>query len=207
MSRWQRSERPEAAEYDRRFEEAERAGKDVHGEATFVAGVTPPGGSVLDAGCGTGRVAVELARRRFSVVGADLDPRMLEGARSKAPGLPWRLADLAGPGLAADLGLAPGQVFDTVVAAGNVMIFLEPGTEAAVVANLAGLLGPAGVLVAGFQLDGGHLPLADYDAHCRAAGLELAERWATWDRQPWRDGGTYAVSVHRRGAQIAPGGP
>ncbi|MEA2717442.1 MAG: hypothetical protein QOI99_1759, partial [Actinomycetota bacterium] len=38
--------------------------------------------------------------------------------------------------------------------------------------------------------------LATYDDHCRAAGLDLDQRWATWDRQPFR-GGDYAVSVHR----------
>ena len=45
----------------------------------------------------------------------------------------------------------------------------------------------------------GRLDLATYDAHAEAAGLELAERWATWDRQPYA-GGNYAVSVHRRSA-------
>lgn len=199
MSRWLRSERPGADDYDRRFVEAEQAGADVHGEATFVASLAPPGAAVLDAGCGTGRVAVELARRGYQVVGADLDEGMLAGARAKAADLAWHVADLACPDLAGALGLAPGRWFDVVVAAGNVMIFLEPGSEGAVVANLAGLLAPEGLLVAGFQLDG-RLPLEEYDAHCAGASLELAQRWATWDREPWRDGGAYAVSVHRRPA-------
>ena len=89
-----------------------------------------------------------------------------------------------------------GRRFDVVVMAGNVMIFLEPGTEAAVVANLARHLEPGGALVAGFSLEPGRLDLATYDAHAASAGLELAERWATWDRQPFA-GGDYAVSVHR----------
>ena len=192
-NRWLRSQRPVGADYDRRFEEAERAGKDVHGEATLVASVTPAGGSVLDAGCGTGRVGIELARRGYQVVGVDLDTGMLDAARAKAPEIAWVVADLAGPELASLLD----RTFDTVVAAGNVMIFLEPGTEGAVVANLAGMLRPGGLLVAGFQLDG-HLPLGDYDRHCHHAGLEPVERWATWDRQRWQEGGPYAVSVHRR---------
>ncbi|PRC54475.1 SAM-dependent methyltransferase, partial [Mycobacterium sp. ITM-2017-0098] len=29
-----------------------------------------------------------------------------------------------------------------------------------------------------------------------AAGLELVDRWATWDREPF-NGGDYAVTVHR----------
>ena len=43
-----------------------------------------PGCSILDVGCGTGRHAVELARRGFVVTGIDLSPGMLEQARAKA---------------------------------------------------------------------------------------------------------------------------
>ena len=51
-----------------------------------------------------------------------------------------------------------------------------------------------GLVVAGFQL---RLALPTYDAHAQAAGLELVDRWATWDRAPYT-GGDYAVSIHRR---------
>ena len=162
-------------------------GENVHGEADFVEGLVSPPASILDAGCGTGRVAIELARRGFDVVGVDLDADMLAQARTKAPGLPWVHADL--------VTVDVGRRFDVVVLAGNVMIFLAPGTEAAVVANLARHLAPGAALVAGFQLDRG-LDLAAYDQHTADAGLILDERWATWDRQPY-DGGSYAVSVHR----------
>jgi len=166
-------------------------GRNVHGEADLVESLGP--GSVLDAGCGTGRVAIELARRHVDVVGVDLDPSMLAVARDKSPNLTWVEGDLA----ALDLG----RSFDVVVLAGNVMIFLAPGTEAAVVATMARHLRPGGALVAGFQLHpadrGGGLDLAAYDAHGRAAGLELEQRWGTWQREPYR-GGDYAVSVHRR---------
>jgi hypothetical protein len=36
-----------------------------------------------------------------------------------------------------------------------------------------------------------------------ASGLVLTDRYATWDRAPFLDGGTYAVSVHRRLTQFA----
>ncbi|MDQ3979099.1 MAG: class I SAM-dependent methyltransferase [Actinomycetota bacterium] len=161
-------------------------GENVHGEADFVESLQPR--SVLDAGCGTGRVAIELARRGVDVVGVDLDPAMLEQARAKAPEVAWVHGDLAEVDL--------GRRFDGVVLAGNVMIFLAPGTEAAVVANMARHLGPSGALVAGFQLKPGRVSLDDYDRHAAAAGLRLAERWATWDRAPFA-GGEYTVSVHR----------
>ena len=66
--------------------------------------------------------------------------------------------------------------------AGNVLLFTEPGTEAVVVARCAAHVAPGGALVAGFQLGGGRYDLERYDRDCRAAGLELAERFATWDR-------------------------
>lgn len=44
----------------------------------------PPGGAVLDVGCGTGRHAIELAKRGYAVTGLDLSPEMLSRAASKA---------------------------------------------------------------------------------------------------------------------------
>ncbi|HEV2810616.1 MAG TPA: hypothetical protein VGV93_09510, partial [Acidimicrobiales bacterium] len=85
-----------------------------------------------------------------------------------------------------------------VVMAGNVLIFVEPGTEAAVVRNLAAALAPGGSLVTGFQLRADRISLTQYDRYCADAGLVLAERWSTWDRHPWSEDDDYAVSVHRR---------
>ena len=186
-NRWLAEARGRAATYDDRWEELVAEGRNVHGEADFVCSLEPA--SVLDAGCGTGRVAIELARRGIDVVGIDIDPDMLAHARTKSAQLAWVEGDLAQVDL--------GRRFDVVVLAGNVMIYLEPGSEATVVANMARHLEPGGALVAGFALEPGRYDLASYDAHTRAAGLDLVERWATWDRQPY-EGGSYAVSVHRR---------
>src|SRR5688572_17933389 len=40
-----------------------------------------PGAGILDAGCGTGRYSIELARRGYSVHGVDLSPELVEVAR------------------------------------------------------------------------------------------------------------------------------
>ena len=53
------------------------------------------GGPVLDIACGTGWLAIPLARSGLAVTGVDIVPAMLERARSKAAGLPirWLEAD------------------------------------------------------------------------------------------------------------------
>ena len=175
----------DGGDYQSRFDALAARGVDVHGEATFVRSFGPA--TVLDAGCGTGRVAIELARHGIDVVGVDVDPSMLAEARRRAPTLVWQQADLT--------ALALGRRFDVVVLAGNVPLFTPPGTEDALVAACAAHVAAGGVMVAGFQLDGRYT-LDAYDAAAAGAGLERAERWSTWDRAPFTGGG-YAVSVHR----------
>jgi SAM-dependent methyltransferase len=188
--RWRESDVPRGPAYDRRFEDLAAAGMDMHGEAALVDSYAP--GSVLDAGCGTGRVAVELSRRGVPVVGVDLDPGMLEAARAKAPDLAWVQGDLTDPGL--DFG----RSFDVVVMAGNVLIFVPTGSEAQVLANAARWLAPSGRLVAGYTLRPGGFGPDEHDDRATRCGLVLEDRWSTWDRRPFGPGDDYAVSVHRR---------
>jgi SAM-dependent methyltransferase len=197
MSSWAEIAGPDrGAKYAARFATLAATGVDVHGEASFCARLAPTGSRVLDAGCGTGRVAVRLAELGYECTGVDVDEAMLDQARAAAPGLTWVTCDLARL-RGTDLG-----EFDLVIAAGNVIPLLDRGTEADVVSNLGALLGAGAPLVAGFGLDADHLPLdspsvtlADYDAWCAAAGLRLVDRYATWSGAPY-DGGGYAVSVH-----------
>lgn len=204
MSRWSElTGGSGGADYAARFAELAAAGVDVHGEARLCAELAPPGSRILDAGCGTGRVAIRLAEAGYDCVGVDLDGSMLAQARANAPDVPWIQADLATLDLSAH-AITAG--FDLIVAAGNVIPLLAPGTEAATVARLAVHLRPGGLLVAGFGLDPAHLPIAfapvdlpAYDGWCAASGLVLERRFATWDGDEYRGGG-YAVSVHRRPA-------
>jgi trans-aconitate methyltransferase len=203
VTRWEQAGVPRGDRYDDRFRELEARGVDIHGEASCVEallvseGLAPAarGGSraraqVLDAGCGTGRVAIELAARGFDAVGVDLDPMMLDEARKKAPHLEWVLSDLVELRLKRD--------FDAAVLAGNVMLFVGPGTEGDVLARITAHLVPGGLLVAGFQLTG-RLALDAYDAAAAAADLDPVERYATWARDAFNDG-DYVVCVHRRRA-------
>jgi len=187
---WQESDVPRGAAYDRRFDDLAAGGIDVHGEAALVDSYGP--GSVLDAGCGTGRVAIELSRRGHEVLGVDVDPAMLEAARAKAPDLDWVEGDLTDP------ELELGRTFDIVVMAGNVLIFVPPGTQGRAIANAARWLVPGGRLVAGYSVHAGDFGPTQHDDLAARAGLMLEDRWSTWDRQPFAAPGRYAVSVHRR---------
>ena len=177
----------DGSSYQARFDQLEQSGVSVHGEADFVMRFSPR--RVLDAGCGTGRVAGELARRGVEVVGVDCNRSMLTEAGRRNPALRWVEADLS----VMDLG----EEFDVVVLAGNVPLFCPPDDRPGLVASCAAHVAAGGKLVAGFQLDGTYA-LTDWDGGCRAAGLELFERWATWDGGAFADNDAYAVSVFER---------
>lgn len=174
--------------YQAKFDELAEQGVDVHGEASLVRSLGPT--SVLDAGCGTGRVAIELARHGIEVVGVDMAPSMIAEARRRAPDVEWVQADLA--------SLDLGRTFDVVVLAGNVPLFCAPAARAALVEACASHVAGGGALVAGFSIDRDYR-LDDYDQACRAVGLTFAERWSTWDGEPFTDVALYAVSVYKRG--------
>lgn len=187
-------------EYARRFARLAESGHDIHGEAAFCAAVLKPAARILDAGCGTGRIAIRLAELGHYCTGVDVDPSMLAVARRDAPTQEWLLGDLARLDA---LGLNPG--FDLALAAGNVIPLLAPGTEPAVVRQLAAALRPGGLLVTGMGLDAAHLPLpepsvtlAEFDHWCTQSGLTLRQRYATWSGDPYYQGCGYAVSVHSR---------
>ena len=91
-NRWLQTRSVSGDAYDATYARRAAAGEDAQGEANFVQRFAPT--SVLDAGCGTGRVGRELARRGLDVVGVDLDPEMLATARRVAPTVNWHLEDL-----------------------------------------------------------------------------------------------------------------
>lgn len=186
-----------ATAYQKRFDDLAASGVDIHGEATFVESLVPAPARILDAGCGTGRVAIQLTALGYHCVGVDSDADMIAVAEDRGPGTFWVRQDISTLSLRS-------QSFDAALLAGNVVPLLAPGTLLAVVSRLAAHLHPGGLLVAGFGLDAAHLPpgcppttLADYDRACDVAGLSFLRRHATWDRQAWHAGSGYAVSVHR----------
>ena len=186
-----------ATAYQQRFDDLAARGMDIHGEAAFVASLLAPPARVLDAGCGTGRVATQLTALGYHCVGVDADAAMIEVAEQRDPSTTWVRQDLS------QLQLR-SQAFELAVLAGNVIPLLAPGTLFAAVQRVVAHLQPGGFMVTGFGLDAEHLPqgcpvtpLEDYDRACEVAGLSLVRRHATWDRETWRPGCGYAVSVHR----------
>lgn len=205
MTRWQElTGNSSGAAYAARMARLAATGRDMHGEATFchawLLQAGQPGARVLDAGCGTGRVAVRLAELGHHVVGIDADHSMLEQARVARPELDWREADLAAFALSAD-----EPPFDLVVCAGNVIPLLAPGTLETVIQGLAATMSPAAVLITGFGLAADHLPagcdvtaLDTFDRSASDAGLVLVERFSAWDEASYETSSSYAVSIHRR---------
>ncbi|MEI8051136.1 MAG: class I SAM-dependent methyltransferase [Actinomycetes bacterium] len=173
--------------YQSRFDSLAAKGVDVHGEATFVRTFGPT--SALDAGCGTGRVAIELARHGIDVVAVDVDPSMIAEARRLAPELEILEADLA------DFDL--GRTFDVVLLAGNVPLFCPEESRRDLVRSCANHVNGGGVMIAGFQL-GRRYELVDLDDAAASAGLILENRFSTWDGVDFDEASDYAVSVLRR---------
>lgn len=103
------------------------------------------GGPALDVGCGTGRVAFDLAREGYAVVGVDTSSPMLERARQRAEQedsagrIRWLEADVAALALDERFGLA-------VFAYNGFMHLLEQGAQLAALKHIAAHLKPGGAL-------------------------------------------------------------
>lgn len=106
----------------------------------------PPAGPVLDVGCGSGDLAVELARRGLDVVGVDIVEAAIAQAREKAEALPpevarrleFRVGDALRPTLL-------DRRFGAVVDSGFFHLF-DPPTRDRFADELAAALRPGGGL-------------------------------------------------------------
>ena len=101
------------------------------------------GKAVLEAACGTGRVAIRLAGAGFEVVGLDLSPAMLDVAREKSAGMGnvrWVQGDMRSFDLGEAFGLIviPGHSFQNLLTAAD---------QIACLASLRRHLAPEGQLV------------------------------------------------------------
>ena len=106
--------------------------------ALAARGVIPPA-RVLDAGCGTGRHAAQLAERGHVVTLVDSSPTLLELARGRLPGAVAVLGDLR--------TLQLGASFDAVVCRGVLNDLIDDGDRESVLQVFARHLRADGVLV------------------------------------------------------------
>lgn len=176
--------------YVDRFRQLAAEGADLEGEARLVDAMVAPGSRVLDAGCGTGRLAHALHRRGHRSVGVDVDPVLVEAARADRPGPTYVVSDLA----ALDL---PERDFDLVVCAGNVMVFLAPGSERTVLQRLHAHVRSGGRVVIGYRREPDTYSYDRFDEDAAAVGLRLEHRFASWELDPFTDESDFAVSVLR----------
>jgi SAM-dependent methyltransferase len=105
------------------------------GEAELIATVVPDGSSILDLGCGTGRIARGLVEHGYDVVGVDQSAEMLAHATS----FETVQAPIA--------GLDLDRRFDAVLLASNLMNAPDDGERRAIVATAARHAGPDGVVL------------------------------------------------------------
>ena len=99
---------------------------------------------ILDAGCGAGHFAYELARRGYRLYGLDLSAQMLAEARERV-----KNAAVALPLVRGDILAQPfkRQSFDAVLCRGVLNDLLDDASRAAALIALAGALRPRGTLV------------------------------------------------------------
>ena len=182
--------------YTQRFAKIAAQGKDVDGEARFVDALAPRSSVILDAGCGTGRLAASLRDRGHDAVGVDADPLLIEAGHQLHPGVPLATLDLTvlTPHTLATAGLPTS--YDLIVAAGNVMVYVAPGTEAAVIHALAAVLNPGGRAIFGFHTDR-EFTVDQLDDAAASAGWLKEHRFGTWQADPVTPEGDWATSVYR----------
>lgn len=105
--------------------------------------VTPQTSSLLDLGCGTGSITLEMVAGMAPdarVVGVDLAPKMIEIAKARAPRHDWRVGDIAQP----PVDPAEGR-FDLITVCFNTLqLLLDPADLQRTFAGVAARLAPDG---------------------------------------------------------------
>ncbi|MFV0252622.1 MAG: class I SAM-dependent methyltransferase [Beutenbergiaceae bacterium] len=183
-----------SARYIERFRIMAAQGVDLDGEARMIDAMVQRGATILDAGCGPGRVGGRLADLGHRVVGVDIDPELIAAAATEHPGATWLVGDLAELDLA---GQGVAAEFDAIVCAGNVMTFLDPATRRQVLAAMAAHLGDGGRLVVGFGAGRGY-EFQEFFADAVAVGLRDEVLLSTWDLRPLTTTSDFVVAVLAR---------
>lgn len=189
--------------YADKFAQYHADGTDLDGEARFVDMLAGRESTILDAGCGPGRVAAGLRVRGHDAVGVDKDAGLLADGRVRYPGVPLVELDLVEltPESLQDNDLPSS--FDVIVSPGNVLVYVAPGSERQIVQNLAAVLRPGGRAVFGFATDREYT-VDQLDADAASVGWRHEFRLASWHLDPWMPDSDWAVSVYRADGDARP---
>jgi len=132
-----------AVDYERLLRDALAAAPLDRALLAAFAELVPPGGPVLDLGCGPGRLTGHLQALGLAVSGLDLSPGMVAVARARHPSLDFVVGSMT------DLDLPDGALGG--VLAWYSIIHLPPGQLPTVFAGLLRVLAPGGQLLLAFQ--------------------------------------------------------
>ncbi|WP_111726030.1 class I SAM-dependent methyltransferase [Corynebacterium renale] len=184
--------------YARRWRSMAQQGKDIYGEARLVHALVQPGSTILDAGCGTGRIAGWLQDHGHHAHGSDVDPVLIDYAREDYPDATWFVGDLAQDSL-------PHDTYDAIVSAGNVMGFIAPESRQFVVDNLAAATKPGGRVIVGYGSGPGRdWSFGSFLEMAENAGLKQEFLFSSWDVQPFTDDSTFMVALLRKPEESGP---
>lgn len=186
--------------YGEKFAELIADGEDVTGEARLADSIAPRGATILDAGCGMGRIGGALIECGHTVVGVDVDASLLKQAEETYPKLPTvegRLDKLDAKMLKKAGNEGP---FDVVVCVGNVMILLAEDTEQEVLKRFHDVLAPGGRVLVGFHTTAVPPGSREYSAEeftvdAIHAGLRVDARFSTYHLHPYDPQGDYVVHI------------
>jgi SAM-dependent methyltransferase len=101
-----------------------------------------PGSEILDAGCGTGRYAIELARRGYVVHGIDLSPDLIDVAMRAIGDLPRGVSFAVG-----DIAHLPPSRYAAILCRGVLNDIVDDAGRDAVFGAFAGALQFGGALI------------------------------------------------------------
>jgi SAM-dependent methyltransferase len=101
-----------------------------------------PGRVILDAGCGTGKYSIEMARRGYVVQGVDLSPELIDIAERSSGGQPGSVKFLVG-----DILELPNNRYEGILCRGVLNDIIEDHRRDAVFAGFARALQPNGVII------------------------------------------------------------
>jgi SAM-dependent methyltransferase len=136
------------AAYDRIADWLDGAAPPEHGRPYLetLMELLPPGGHVLELGCGGGRWSEPLLENGFAVTGVDVSARLLESARKRCPRGEWVLADAS--------EFVPSHPFDGILCWDS-LFHLPHAKLAPLLRRLPAMLRPGGILLyTGGDVDG-----------------------------------------------------